>query len=346
MKAGRVIGGDEHDARTLAQRIVDDARAEADRLHEAARVEIAKSRHDAEQLARRLVQDARIEAERLTARADADAALRRDRARFAQRVGHAPAIPAIDDTADAAPATEPARAVTGTVDEVVGLVIRATVPGVALGEIVRIDRRDREPLAGEVVGFRGEQAVVLPLGDIAGVAPAGGVWRTGAPLAIRCGDDLLGRVLDGLGAPLDGGPPLTGRAMAVDRSAPAALARPAIAVPQPTGVRALDAMLTLAAASASACSRRRASASRPCSVRSRAARPRTSSCFAWSASVVASSQSYSATSSLRRVRGPSWCARPATRRRWSGCARSTPPPRSPSGFAIAAAHRCCCSATR
>src|SRR5439155_1655387 len=57
----------------------------------------------------------------------------------------------------------------GSVDEVIGLVIRARVPGVALGEIVRIDRRDREPLAAEVVGFRGEQAVVLPLGDVAGV---------------------------------------------------------------------------------------------------------------------------------------------------------------------------------
>jgi flagellar biosynthesis/type III secretory pathway ATPase len=47
-------------------------------------------------------------------------------------------------------------------DEVIGLVMRATVPGVALGEIVRIDRRGREPLAAEVVGFRGEQAVLLP----------------------------------------------------------------------------------------------------------------------------------------------------------------------------------------
>lgn len=134
----------------------------------------------------------------------------------------------------------------GAVDEVVGLVVRAAVPGVALGEVVHIDRRDRAPLAAEVVGFRGEQAVLLPLGELAGVAPAGRVWRIGAPLAIRCSERLLGRVVDGIGAPLDGGAPLEGELWSIDRPAPPALARPPIAVPQPTGVRVIDAMLTLA----------------------------------------------------------------------------------------------------
>jgi ATP synthase in type III secretion protein N len=240
MKTGRVIGGDEHDARTLAQQIVEDARAEAERLREAGRAEGAQLQHDAGVLAKRLVQDARIEAERVTARAGAAAARARDEAR-----GQRPA----EGTTDAAGAPGRAALVpsgaSGTVDEVVGLVLRATVPGVALGEIVRIDRRDREPLAAEVVGFRGEQAVLLPLGELAGVAPAGAVWRTGAALSIQCGEDLLGRVLDGIGAPIDDGPPLEGERWAVDRPAPSALARPPITAPQPTGVRVIDAMLTL-----------------------------------------------------------------------------------------------------
>jgi type III secretion protein N (ATPase) len=150
----------------------------------------------------------------------------------------------------------PGEESTGRVDEVVGLVVRATLPGVSLGEIVKIDRRGREPLdpdgrgeAGplraEVVGFRGEQAVLLPLGELAGVAPASAVWRTGDTLAIRCGDDLLGRVLDGTGMPIDGGPALTGERWAVDRAAPPALSRPPISAPQPTGVRAIDTLLTL-----------------------------------------------------------------------------------------------------
>ena len=123
--------------------------------------------------------------------------------------------------------------------------MRATVPGVALGELVRIDRRDRAPLAAEVIGFAGEQSVLLPLGELAGVAPAGEVWRTGESLAIRCDDSLLGRVVDGIGAPLDGGPPLTGERWEVDRPAPPALSRPPITTPLPTGVRVLDTMLTL-----------------------------------------------------------------------------------------------------
>jgi type III secretion protein N (ATPase) len=227
MKPGRVISGDEVDARAQAQRIVDEARAEAERLQDTARAEIARAQLEARETAHELVEAARIEAQRMTARGDAEAARLHDQVRAGQGDGAEP---------DAA---------AGTVDDVVGLVMRATVPGVALGEIVRIDRRHREPLAAEVVGFRGEQAVMLPLGEVAGVAPAGRAWRTGASLSIRCSDDLLGRVVDGIGAPLDDGPPLTGEVWAIDRPAPAALSRPPITAPQPTGVRVLDAMLSL-----------------------------------------------------------------------------------------------------
>ena len=120
MKAGRVIGGDEHDARTLADKIVEEARGEAERL-----------KRDASELAAQLVRDARIDAERRAARAT-------------------------DSGVSSSPA--PSGPASGTVDEVVGLVIRATVPGVALGEVLKVDRRGRVPLAAEVVGFRGEQA--------------------------------------------------------------------------------------------------------------------------------------------------------------------------------------------
>jgi len=198
VKPGRVIGGDEHDARTTAARVLDDARAEAGRVVAAAHADAA----------------------RIAAEARADALRVRDGA--PEGVGH------------------------GRVDEVVGLIVRATVPGVALGELVRIDRRAAAPLVAEVVGFRGEQAVLLPLGELAGIAPASAVWRTGEPLAIRCGDDLLGRVVDGLGAPRDGGPELTGEAWPVDRGAPPPLARAAPGEALPTGVRAIDAMLALA----------------------------------------------------------------------------------------------------
>jgi len=210
VKPGRVIGGDEHEARISAERILEDARAEA-----------AQLKQDAQRLATEIVSLARREAERQIARTDNETVLAVTKSN-----------PVLDSPA-------------GTVDEVVGLVMRATLPGVALGELCKIDRRSAPPLLAEVVGFRGEQAVLLPLGDLAGVTPASAVWRTGAPLSIACGDDVLGRVLDGLGMPIDGGPALVGQRWAVDRPAPSAFTRPQISAPQPTGVRAIDTMLTL-----------------------------------------------------------------------------------------------------
>jgi len=278
MKPGRVIGGDEHDARTLAERILSEAREEAERITRAATLHAERLQHDAEKLAERLVADARREAERTSARADADLAtaratleritaevLARREQWFGGPVASAPAqAPLAVSSASEPPGanTAPselaaavqlamsarapaASASRGAVDEVVGLVVRANVPGCVLGEVVKIDRRDRPPLSAEVVGFHGEQAVLLPLGELAGVGPSSTVWRTGGPLTIRCGDELLGRVIDGLGEPLDGGPPLDGEEWAVDRPAPPALARPPITEPLPTGVRAIDTMLTL-----------------------------------------------------------------------------------------------------
>jgi ATP synthase in type III secretion protein N len=237
MKSGRVIDGDEHDARTAGHEIVAKARAEAKQIHD-----------DVKALAANILADARAEADRAVARGEADAAKLRDDSRELanQLVSGARRRTSSEstDTHDAI-ATASTALPAGTVDDVVGLVVRATVPGVALGELVRIDRRNGTPLSAEVVGFRGEQALLLPLGELAGIAPAGEVWRTGEPLAIRCGDSLLGRVLDGLGAPLDGGPAPTGERWLVDRPAPSPLARPPITAPLATGVRALDTMLTL-----------------------------------------------------------------------------------------------------
>ena len=185
---------------------------------------------DARSEAQRILDAARADAARIVAEAETEAA------RAMARAAAAGAGPADGDGLPSGP---------GRVHSVVGLVIHATVPGVALGEVVQIDRRARPPLAAEVVGFRSEEVILLPLGELAGVAPAAAVWRTGAPLALRCGDDLLGRVLDGTGAPMDGGPALTGEPWPIDRAAPDPLTRPAIAEPLATGVRAVDAMLAL-----------------------------------------------------------------------------------------------------
>jgi ATP synthase in type III secretion protein N len=134
----------------------------------------------------------------------------------------------------------------GRVTRLTGLVLEAAVAGVRQGEAVEIATPGREPLLAEVVGLRDDRIVLLPLGDPAGVGVESEVSPLGKPLAIRAGEALLGRVLDGLGRPIDGRALPTGlEEWAVDRPAPDPLARRRIAAPLPLGIRALDALLTV-----------------------------------------------------------------------------------------------------
>jgi type III secretion protein N (ATPase) len=143
---------------------------------------------------------------------------------------------------------DPVR-VAGTVVEVVGLSIRAAIPGVRVGELVEIERRGATPLRAKVVGFELDRATLLPLGSSEGIGPDDPVRPLGAGLSILAGEGLLGRVLDGLGEPIDGGPALVPgpdlTPLPVMRAPPNPLSRPRIARPLPLGVRALDGLLTV-----------------------------------------------------------------------------------------------------
>jgi type III secretion protein N (ATPase) len=135
------------------------------------------------------------------------------------------------------------RRESGRVTEVTGLVVRASVPGVRVGEIVTLEGSG---LQAEVVGFRGEEAVLLPLGEAAGIGPDSLVTASGRSLSVEVSDGVLGRVLDGLGRPIDGGGPIAGATpWPVDRPAPDPLARRRVSRPMALGVRALDALLTM-----------------------------------------------------------------------------------------------------
>lgn len=134
---------------------------------------------------------------------------------------------------------------TGRVLAVTGMSLRFSMPGVRVGDVVTVQRRG-EPLLCEVVGFDRGEAIGMPLGALAGVGPDDEVESTGASFAVRASDALLGRVVDGLGRPIDGGGPLdVGVSVPVDRDPPTALARRAVERPLPTGVRVLDGLLTL-----------------------------------------------------------------------------------------------------
>jgi len=124
---------------------------------------------------------------------------------------------------------------------------RCAGAGAALGELVEVEARAGGFVEAEVAAVHGGCAILLPLGEAREMAPGGSVRRTGRRLSIRMGPAILGRVLDGLGRPIDGRPLPAGLASwEVDRSGPAPLDRPRLARPFPTGVRSLDAFATLA----------------------------------------------------------------------------------------------------
>ncbi|ACR30713.1 type III secretion system ATPase SctN [Burkholderia glumae] len=141
----------------------------------------------------------------------------------------------------------PAVARTGKVMEVVGTVIKVSGLDVTLGELCELRAPDGTLLQrAEVVGFTRDVALLSPFSRLENVSRATQVIGLGRPLSIQVGDQLLGRVLDGLGEPIDGGPPLDSddwRPVIVQPPDP--MKRRMVDTPMPTGVRVVDAMMTL-----------------------------------------------------------------------------------------------------
>ncbi len=136
--------------------------------------------------------------------------------------------------------------VRGRVEQVVGTIIRAVVPGVKVGELCILSNPwENFTLKAEVVGFVRNVALLSPLGSCQGVSPATEVIPTGEILSVPVGEELLGRVLDGLGQPIDGGPALkTRHHYPVFAEAPNPMTRKIISRPLTLGLRSLDGMLT------------------------------------------------------------------------------------------------------
>jgi type III secretion system H+-transporting two-sector ATPase len=136
---------------------------------------------------------------------------------------------------------------TGRVTEIVGLLIRATMHRGAVGEICRIvSPLTGKTLMAEIVGFRGSEAILMPLGDVSEIQMNAGVSPTGKPLRVGVGDSLLGRIVDGLGNPIDSYGDLTKTTpRSVYARPPEALSRRRIEGVMPTGIRAVDGLLTI-----------------------------------------------------------------------------------------------------
>ena len=136
--------------------------------------------------------------------------------------------------------------IVGKVVQVVGLVIEAQVQGVSVGELCTIDIDDEKTIFGEVVGFKEGKVLLMPLGVTSGIKPGSKIYATGVPIQVKVGMGLLGRVLDGLGNPMDKKGDLEFETVySIDRDPPDPVMRPRIKEVLPLGVKALDGVLTV-----------------------------------------------------------------------------------------------------
>lgn len=134
----------------------------------------------------------------------------------------------------------------GRVEKVVGTIIHAAVPDVKVGELCILRNPGEDwMLRAEVVGFAQNIALLTPLGDLEGISYHTEVIPTGHVLSVPVGEELLGRVLNGIGEVADGGPPLKTRHFyPVYADPPAAMQRKLISQPVSLGLRVLDGVLT------------------------------------------------------------------------------------------------------
>ena len=134
----------------------------------------------------------------------------------------------------------------GRVTEVLGTLVKAVGVQVRVGELCELRSRQSKALRAEVVGFRGNSAILTPFGDISGLSSETEVIATHRRFTVPTGPGLLGRVLDGFGNPIDGRGPLgSGKQELVDADPPAALLRKPIARVCETGIRVIDTLLTV-----------------------------------------------------------------------------------------------------
>jgi flagellum-specific ATP synthase len=136
---------------------------------------------------------------------------------------------------------------TGKVSKVVGLTIESNGPEVNIGEICRLYAiKSSKVVDAEVVGFSDNKVLLMPLGDMTGIGPGSKVIATGKPLLVKVADNLLGRVLDGMGNPIDGFDKISPKKLYnVNNKAPHPLFRNRIKNPLSLGVKTIDGLLTI-----------------------------------------------------------------------------------------------------
>lgn len=155
-------------------------------------------------------------------------------------------IPKVDKYKEVLQTIDPIR-VNGKVTQVIGLTVESEGPDVSIGDLCYIyPHKSNKPLKAEVVGFRSNKVILMPLGDLDAIGPGCDVVGTGKPLTVQVGHELLGKVLDGLGQPLDGSYLPSRMAQYSTNNLPSnPLTRPRVLNPISVGVRCIDGLLTI-----------------------------------------------------------------------------------------------------
>jgi flagellum-specific ATP synthase len=150
------------------------------------------------------------------------------------------------DAALARCATAPIHRPRGIVLEVVGLIVEVGGLRAAVGDTLIIESEVNDPVEIEVIGFRSERLVTTPLGSMSGVRQGAHVRHTHRGATVAVSPQLLGRVVDAFGRPIDGGPPITSASeYPVHSPPPPAFQRRAIDTAFCTGIRAIDGLTPL-----------------------------------------------------------------------------------------------------
>jgi flagellum-specific ATP synthase len=141
--------------------------------------------------------------------------------------------------------SEPIK-VYGKICEVIGLLIESTGPSASIGDVCVLEKNERIIGKAEVVGFRKNRTLLMPLGPIEGIHPGITVIGTKKPLTIGVGPGLMGRIIDGLGNPIDEKGPLGIKEYRpIFSRIPNPLLRKRITTPFETGIRAIDGLITI-----------------------------------------------------------------------------------------------------
>ncbi len=137
--------------------------------------------------------------------------------------------------------------VRGKVTNIVGLVVEGHGPGSAMGGMCEIfSRSRRESIMAEVVGFRDKRVLLMPLGDLSGIGPGSMIIARKSQPTVKVGGDMLGRVIDGMGEPLDGkGPLVLDQEMPLYGNPYNPLKKRRIDTPLDLGIKAINGLLTV-----------------------------------------------------------------------------------------------------